>query len=370
MKQLRKTTLYTTRQRFIYSLLVGTVIMLLLVACPNTKTTNTQKLSPTAIPTPTISATLANNGTMQLQTFQQWIHLMRQYNGNVTNYQQQYEADKQALQNARTDATYTSALTKLISHIDAIKYSALKAEAHSLHQQLADALAAWIPQHTYHNTYDGKTYQYGYEYQDYGIVGNTVDALNTAQTAKDFQQIIEDFNTYLTNFRAMVANAQDNTPYNQPHKTDTQLMQYYGDTKGKVVVVSLYEQAMRIYNNGQLVNAFLVTTGTPDHPSLPGAWWVEAKKSPTIFKSFVPKGQPGYYPDTPVKFAMQYHSMGYFLHDSWWRADYGPGTQFPHTDGSGNESATQGSHGCVNLLPDNARWVYDFVSIGTPILIY
>jgi len=371
MKQTLKITQYTTHQGFFYSLLAGLAIMLLFSACSLNNTaqaTNTQKYATT--PTPTINATLANNGAMQLQTFQQWINLMQQYQGDVTLYQKQYDIDQQALQNAHTDSEYTSTLSTLTSQIDAIKLPTMKTEAQKLHQQLASDLAAWSPQHTYHDTYDGQTYQYGYEYQDYGVVGDDVNAMSTAQTTKDYQQIIEDFNVYLANFHAMAANAQDNTPYNQPHKTDTQLLQRYGDTHGKVVVVSLYEQTMRLYKDGQLVNTFHVTTGTPAHPSLPGTWWVEVKQSPATFTSFIPPGQPGYYPPTPINYAMQYNSMGYFLHDSWWRADYGPGTQFPHPDASGNDSATEGSHGCVNVSLDNARWLYGFVDVGTPIVIY
>jgi lipoprotein-anchoring transpeptidase ErfK/SrfK len=67
---------------------------------------------------------------------------------------------------------------------------------------------------------------------------------------------------------------------------------------------------------------------------------------------------------------MQYHSYGYNLHDSWWRSDYGPGTQFPHADSSGNQSAFEGTHGCVNMLEENAHWLYDYVDLGTAVIIY
>ena len=147
-------------------------------------------------------------------------------------------------------------------------------------------------------------------------------------------------------------------------------MKKYGNMQGKVVVVSLYEQALRTYNNGQLVKAMQVTTGEVKHPSLPGAWTVEQKQSPTKFKSVVPKGDPDWYPDTPIEVAMLYHSGGYNLHDAWWRNDYGPGTQFPHADSSGNQSAFEGSHGCVNVQEDNAHWLYDFVEVSTPVIIY
>jgi lipoprotein-anchoring transpeptidase ErfK/SrfK len=149
-----------------------------------------------------------------------------------------------------------------------------------------------------------------------------------------------------------------------------QLLTHYQLPGQKVVIISLHEQALRVYENGQLVKAFLVTTGGPVHPSLPGVWWVEAKLSPTVFKAGVPVGSPDYYPDTKINYAMQYHSRGYFLHDSWWRINYGPGTNFPHQDSTGNAFASSGSHGCVNLSTADAAWLYQFVNLNTKIIIY
>jgi hypothetical protein len=371
MKKLPELTKRNLRQQLIACLIIGVFVGLLLSAC-NAKPSASTKQGGTAtpVPTPTISETMVNEGNTQLQTFQQWITLMQQYKGDVKNYQKQYNDDQQALNNSHTDKEYNAVLTNLANHISAIEVPALKAEAISLRQTLADKVSAWQSQHTYHDDYNGQDYPYGYEYTDGGAVGYDLSTMSTAQTPKDYQQIIEDFNTYLTNFQAMTDNANDTTPSNQIHKTDTQLMQKYGAMQGKVVVISLHEQDMRVYNNGQLVNAFLVTTGTMAHPSLPGLWWVEVKQSPTVFKSFLQPGQPGYYPPTPVKYAMQYHSEGYNLHDSWWRNDYGPGTQFPHADSSGNQSAYEGSHGCVNIQEDNAHWLYDFVDLNTPVIVY
>jgi hypothetical protein len=364
-------TKHTLRHHLAGWLLIGMVVGLLLSGCNANASTTVQKSStPTPIPTPAINASIANNGDMQLQTYQQWISLLTQYKGDATTYQKQYIADQQALKNATTDAAYNSALKTLSDQINAIKMPALKTEAQTLHTTLENEVSAWGAQHTYHDTYDGNTYQFGFEYGDPGVVGDDVNAIDTDQTPKDLQQTIEDFNTYLTNFQAMQDDAKDTTPYNQVHKTDTELMQKYGDMQGKVVVVSLYEQAMRIYNNGQLVNSFQVTTGTPDHPSLPGEWWSEVKQSPTTFTSFLPPGAPGYYPPTYIHYAIQYHSLGYFIHDSWWRVTYGPDTQFPHPDPSGNESATEGSHGCINLSLDNATWVYSYIDLNDPILVY
>lgn len=345
--------------------------LLLLSACSTSANTTTDiSTGPTATPTPTIPTALKNQGTMQLQALQQWIALMQQYSGDVSTYQQQYTNDQQALQNAKTATAYTTALASLHAHVDAIKIPAMKAESANLQQQLQQQVASWGKTHQYHNAYNNTNYPLGYEYGSNGIGGWVQDELNSAQTMADYQQAIEDINMYLSNFQAMSTNSSDKTQYNQVHQTDLQLMHHYGKMNQKVVIVSLEEQAMRVYDNGKLVNSFLVTTGRPDRPSIPGIWWVEGKQSPTVFKAGVPQSSPYWYPDTPINYAIQYHSQGYFIHDSWWRADYGPGTNFPHADSSGDSFSSQGSHGCVNVSKANAAWLYGFVKLYTSIIIY
>jgi lipoprotein-anchoring transpeptidase ErfK/SrfK len=131
------------------------------------------------------------------------------------------------------------------------------------------------------------------------------------------------------------------------------------------------EQALRVYQDGNLVRAIQVTTGQEALPSLPGVWQVLARESPTVFKSPDPPDSPYWYPDTPIHYAILYHSGGYFIHDSWWRADYGPGTQFPHYDSGGDEAfAGTGSHGCVNVPLDQAAWLYSNTNWQTQIVIY
>src|SRR5581483_5755878 len=311
-----------------------TMCLLLLSACSvlgggtNAGTDNSAS-TPTPVPTPTIAPTMKDQGDMQLESFRTWIALMKQYNGDTTQYQKQYDSDQQALQNAKTETDFKKALATLNAHVDAIKLPAMKAELQGLQQKLNQQVTSWGQQHQYHDPYNNTTYPLGYEYGTNGGVGSwSQDDLTSAKTLADYQQAIENLNMYLTNFQAMTTDSSDTTPYNQPHATDLQLIQHYGKTSGGVVIVSLAEQAMRVYNDGKLVNAFQVTTGQPDLPTPPGVWWVEGKQSPTVFKSDEQPGGPHYYPPTPINYAMQYHSNGYFLHDSWWRADYGPHTNF------------------------------------------
>jgi hypothetical protein len=136
-----------------------------------------------------VSVTLTQQGNLQLQTFQQWIALMKQYGGTVDQYQQQYSGDQQALTSASSDATFQAALSTLNGHVTAIKLPALKAEAYGLQQQLSQESTAWSNQHTYYDSYDGVTYNLGYEYE--GIVNYPAQGLlDSSQTVADYQYII------------------------------------------------------------------------------------------------------------------------------------------------------------------------------------
>jgi hypothetical protein len=368
----QKYLLHSNRPRavFLSSLLL---VLFLLSACGSSSNQpGGATATPATSPTPSVSSSLQSQGDAQLATFQQWINLMQQYQGNVSTYQQQYASDQQALQMAANDTAYKTALNTLSTHVAAIQIPALKAESGYLFQKLQQDASSFGKQHTYYDSYDNTTYPLGYEYGSNGATGPLWigGELSAAQSLSDYQQAIEDLNMDLTNFQAMVKNFSDKTPYNQVHATDIQLMQHYQYMDSKVVVISLTEQAMRVYDHGKLVNAFQVVTGQPDLPTPPGTWWVEGKKSPTEFKSTAPQNSPEWYPPTPINFAMQFHSNGYYLHDSWWRTEYGPGMNFPHLDPGGTQYSIHGSHGCVNMSKDDAGWLYNFVKVYTHVLIY
>lgn len=246
----------------------------------------------------------------------------------------------------------------------------LRNEALTLQQRLLQQATTWSNQHTYYNSYDNKTYNLGYEYQ--AIVSYpTQDLLAHASTVAAYQYIVGQLNGWQADFAAYTANFSDSTPYDQVHTTDLQLMRRNGEMSAQVVVISLAEQAMRVYQNGKLLKAFLVVTGMPGHPSLPGNWWVERKETNATFLSGKQPGQDGYYPPTPVAYALQYHGAGYYIHQSWWRGQYGPYNQFPHLDPKGTPFAYEGSHGCVNMSTPDVTWLYNFAKVGTTrIIIY
>lgn len=350
-------------QKQVLGLLSGLLFcILLLSACDAPKMTQASSTVP--------SSFVTERDSQQLQTYQEWISQMQQSGGDVTKYRHQFQTDQAALNSAKTAAQYKKAQNTLDLHISDIQIPVFKTQIKATREQLQQKVTNWRKEHTFTSNYDGHQYAPAYEYDTDGIQSTIEEELSTAQTIADYQFIADEAKNTLINFEAMVDNTNDKTPYDQAHKTDLSLLKRYNANTGKAIVISLGEQAIRVYNQGEVVKAFLATTGRPTRPSLPGKWFVEDKATHIVFKSGVPVGSPDYYPDTPITYALQYHKDGYFIHDSYWRNDYGPGTNFPHQDSSGCDCAATGSHGCVNMPTEQTAWVYDYAELYTPVIIY
>jgi lipoprotein-anchoring transpeptidase ErfK/SrfK len=116
---------------------------------------------------------------------------------------------------------------------------------------------------------------------------------------------------------------------------------------GKVIVVSLAQQHLWAYENGRVVLSTPVTTGAPGTPTLPGDFRIMSRHTPFLFVSPWPAGHPNWYEPSWTTYSMLYADGGYYIHDSPWRLDYGPGTTTWHQGSDGEWR--QGSHGCINV---------------------
>jgi len=307
----------------------------------------------------------------KLSIFQTDIQQLKTYGGNTSVYQQRLDADRALVGKAQGINDYTAFSKQIDSDIASMQNDLVQNEAAYLIKQFHQEVDAWGQAHLYHDKTDGQNYVLDAGYTQPGIGSDLDNALAAAVTPADFQAVVDEANNGLFNLHMAEADYNDHTPYNQVHATDMQMMSRYQLQNKQVLMVSLTQQAMRVYNNGKLVNAFQVTTGRNELPSVPGVWTVLARLSPTTFTSPDPPSSPYYYPPTPIHYAIMYHSGGYFVHDSWWRADYGPGTQFPHVDSSGDAAfSNSGSHGCVNMQEQQAQWVYNNTDWNTLIVIY
>lgn len=308
--------------------------------------------------------------TIKLDALDRQIKLLHEQAQDTMKYEQDMEHYSAIATRAMSIADYQSLASRLDDDITQAQMTLLRLKTQKLLQQLHSEAEAWGNANLYHDNYNDQSYPLDVSYLTDGIESDLGDDLTNAVTIQDVEQVINQANNALFNLHIMEVDSKDKTPYNQVHATDLQLIQYY-KLSGQVIIVSLAGQAMRIYQDGKLVQAFLVTSGRPERPSLPGLWSIQTRLSPTIFKSSDPPGSPYWYPDTPIHYAMLYHEGGYFIHDSWWRNDYGPGTQFPHADSSGDQAfAGNGSHGCINLQEDQAAWLYSHTDLNTAVVVY
>ena len=310
-------------------------------------------------------------GAAKLRELSNDIDQMKQYNLDTTSYQKLLDADKTSLNKAKTLSDFLVISSQVDKDVASIQMPMLRGQANYLLKQFHDEATNWGNAHQYHNAFDGKNYALDYEYAAQGIGSDLDDAVQSAQTTDDYQAAIDQLNNALLHLKTMEADYNDKTSWDQPHATDAQLMSHYNATSGTAIVISLVEQSLRLYQDGKLVKSFLVTTGQFDKPTPPGLWHIFSRQSPTFFKSSEPKGSAFWYPDTNITYAMEWRTDGYFIHDSWWRVNYGPGTNFPHNDSGGDESfAGSGSHGCINMPTPEAGWVYNNTTYGTPVIIY
>jgi lipoprotein-anchoring transpeptidase ErfK/SrfK len=330
-----------------------------------------QLMADQAEATPYIGATLVDN-------FQASIDLLKSYGQDTRTFQKQHDQDVTTLKAAKSTADFVKLGQTVNQQTDAMALPLLRAQGYHDYAVLQQLLASVEPiQHTTTRWSDPyvRTWSVAYEYADPFVGINdakqNLDAANDIATYTSADQEIRDLTN---NLRAL----KDNLPYtvdfqtvdkyaDQPHPADLELINTAYHLTGKVIVVSLREQVLRAYDNGNVVWWSYVTTGRQELPSWPGLHYAMYKLYHTEFTSPEPKGSPFWYAPTPINFAIAYAPNGFFLHDAWWRSEFGPDTNSDHWDPAAFDG---GSHGCVNLPENNMAWLYDWTPIGTPIVVY
>ncbi len=114
---------------------------------------------------------------------------------------------------------------------------------------------------------------------------------------------------------------------------------------GKEVLVDLSSQRAYAYENGVLLNSFVVSTGLPGTPTVTGTFAIYVK-----YRSAGMSG-PGYnLPNVPY---VMYFYRGYGLHGTYWHNNFGHPM----------------SHGCVNFRTSDAEWIYNWAPVGTTVRV-
>jgi lipoprotein-anchoring transpeptidase ErfK/SrfK len=134
------------------------------------------------------------------------------------------------------------------------------------------------------------------------------------------------------------------------------------DGPSRMIIVSVQQQRLVAYDAGQVVADALVTTGRPALATDLGAMRVLRKDSPWTMQSPWPKGSPEWYPDTVVQMVVWFTKNGEGLHDASWQPDA--------TLGPGSPLGPFASHGCIHVPLAAIRTLFDWASIGTPVVVY
>jgi lipoprotein-anchoring transpeptidase ErfK/SrfK len=115
---------------------------------------------------------------------------------------------------------------------------------------------------------------------------------------------------------------------------------------GHWIDVNLSEQQIYVYEGDVLVNSFIVSTGLPGTPTVTGEYRIYVKVPVQDMSG------PGYYL-SDVPWVMFFYEE-YGFHGTYWHNNFG----------------SPMSRGCVNLSVEDAEWLYQWASVGTPVSIH
>lgn len=119
---------------------------------------------------------------------------------------------------------------------------------------------------------------------------------------------------------------------------------------GRSIVVDVSEQRLTAFESGQVVNTFLVSTGTPGYESPRGSFSIGRKQYSKWYHGYNRNGSYWSYPNT--LYNMNFTSS-YYLHGAYWHNNFGH----------------KMSHGCINISYPNAEWLWNFGEVGTPVVV-
>ena len=111
-------------------------------------------------------------------------------------------------------------------------------------------------------------------------------------------------------------------------------------------------EQLTVFHNGQRVRQMPMSLGDTENPSHSGPHVVSERSASTVMDSCsfgVCAGDPGYYRET-VFSNLRISNDGEFVHAAPWS--------------TGQQGVSNVSHGCVNLSPADAKWMFDTFGIG------
>lgn len=147
---------------------------------------------------------------------------------------------------------------------------------------------------------------------------------------------------------------QGSTEEREPTYSITARQKGKNDIGASYVEADLTNQHMYLYQDGNIVLETDFVSGTMvstyDCVTPEGIFGLAYKTKNAVLKGATYR--------TPVSYWMPFYG-NYGMHDAKWRGSFG-----------GEIFITNGSHGCINLPPDKAKEIYEYVSEGFPVVCY
>ena len=112
------------------------------------------------------------------------------------------------------------------------------------------------------------------------------------------------------------------------------------------IQIDLSSQRLIAWEGTQPVYAVIVSTGKRSTPTVSGTFAVKTKLRSTRMTG------PGY-DVSNVPYTMYYY-RGFAVHGAYWHNRFG----------------TPVSHGCVNVAVNHAKWLFNWASVGTPVIVH
>ncbi|WP_066379515.1 L,D-transpeptidase [Anabaena sp. CA = ATCC 33047] len=112
------------------------------------------------------------------------------------------------------------------------------------------------------------------------------------------------------------------------------------------IQINLAKQRLIAWEGGKPVYAIIISSGKKSTPTRIGTFKIKSKHKSTRMR-----GRTYDVPNVPHA---MFYDGNYGIHGAYWHKKFG----------------TPVSHGCVNLAPNHAKWLFNWASIGTPIIIH
>ncbi|MBE9050177.1 L,D-transpeptidase [Nostocales cyanobacterium LEGE 11386] len=130
------------------------------------------------------------------------------------------------------------------------------------------------------------------------------------------------------------------------NQTIKQTIQTLQQSDQRWIQINLSNQRLIAWEGGKPVYAIVISSGKKSTPTRVGTFKIQSKHKSTRMR--------GRNYDVPnVPHAMFYQG-NYGIHGAYWHRKFG----------------TPVSQGCVNVAPNHAKWLFDWASLGTQVVIH